>query len=78
MKNETLGSCAAGAAPVAGSANSLDTAVVSVGRGSFVAAAVSTDYPAQLMHLAAKDNAKVLTENGTSDGAALSLTNAWQ
>ena len=37
------------------------------------AAAVSTDYPAQLMHLAAKDNAKVLTENGTSDGAALSL-----
>lgn len=36
------------------------------------AAAVSTDYPAQLMHLAAKDNAKVLTENGTSDGAALS------
>lgn len=37
------------------------------------AAAISTDYPAQLMHLAAKDNAKVLTENGTSDGAALSL-----
>lgn len=37
------------------------------------AAAVSTDYPAQLMHLAAKDNSKVLTENGTSDGAALSL-----
>ena len=25
------------------------------------AAAISTDYPAQLMHLAAKDNAKVLT-----------------
>ena len=37
------------------------------------AAAISTAYPAQLMHLAAKDNAKVLTENGTSDGAALSL-----
>ena len=37
------------------------------------AAAISTDYPAQLMHLANKDNTKVLTENGTSDGAALSL-----
>ena len=37
------------------------------------AAAVSTDYPAQLMHLSAKDNSKVLTENGTSDGSALSL-----
>ncbi|MFR6495518.1 MAG: hypothetical protein ACLUOF_03140 [Ruminococcus sp.] len=44
-----------------------------MGRGSLVgAAAISTDYPAQLMHLAAKDNAKVLTENESSDGAALS------
>ena len=37
------------------------------------AAAISTDYPAQLMHLASKDSTKVLTANGTSDGAALSL-----
>ena len=37
------------------------------------AAAISTDYPAQLMHLASKDSAKVLTANGTSDEAALSL-----
>ena len=37
------------------------------------ASAISTDYPAQLMHLANKDNTKVLTENGTSDGSALSL-----
>ena len=32
-KNETLGSCAAGAAPVAGFADSLDAAAVSMGRG---------------------------------------------
>ena len=37
------------------------------------ASAVSTDYPAQLMQLADKTNAKVLTETGTSDGAAISL-----
>lgn len=37
------------------------------------AAAISTDYPAQLMHLASKGSTKVLTANGTSDGAALSL-----
>lgn len=37
------------------------------------AAAISTDYPAQLMHLASKDSTKVLTANGTSDEAALSL-----
>lgn len=37
------------------------------------AAAISTDSPAQLMHLASKDSTKVLTANGTSDGAALSL-----
>lgn len=37
------------------------------------AAAISTDYPAQLMHLASKDSTKVLTANATSDGAALSL-----
>lgn len=37
------------------------------------AAALSTDYPAQLMNIATKDNSKVLTENGTADGSALSV-----
>ncbi|MDE6781567.1 MAG: RICIN domain-containing protein, partial [Ruminococcus sp.] len=37
------------------------------------AKAVSTDYPAQLMNISAKDNKTVLTENGTSDGSALSM-----
>ncbi len=35
--------------------------------------AISTDYPAQLMNIATKDNAKVLTENGTTDGSTLSV-----
>lgn len=35
------------------------------------AAAVSVDYPAQLMNIATKDNSKVLTESGTSDGSAV-------
>lgn len=35
--------------------------------------AVSVDYPAQLMNIAVKDNSKVLTENGTSDGSSLSV-----
>jgi len=35
--------------------------------------AISTDYPAQLMNIAVKDNSKVLTENGTTDGSALSV-----
>ena len=39
------------------------------------ASAVSTDYPAQLINIASKDNSKVLTENGTDDGASLSLKN---
>lgn len=37
------------------------------------ASAISTDYPAQLMNIATKDNSKVLTENGTSDNSALSV-----
>lgn len=37
------------------------------------ASAVSVDYPAQLMNIAAKDNSGVLTENGTYDGASLSV-----
>jgi pectin lyase len=37
-------------------------------------AAVSVDYPAQYINIATKDNSKVLTENGTGDGAALSVT----
>ncbi|MCR5717502.1 MAG: RICIN domain-containing protein [Oscillospiraceae bacterium] len=35
------------------------------------AAAASVDYPAQLMNLASKNNASVLTETGTADGSAL-------
>ena len=35
--------------------------------------AVSTDYPPQLMNLANKDGSSVLTENGTTDGSALTL-----
>lgn len=35
--------------------------------------AVSVDYSAQLMTIASKDNSKVLTENGTSDGSTLSV-----
>ena len=37
------------------------------------ASAASVDYPAQLMNIATKDNSKVLTENGTSDGSAISV-----
>ena len=37
------------------------------------ASAASVDYPAQLMNIATKDNSKVLTENGTSDGSSISV-----
>ena len=37
------------------------------------ASAVSADFPAQLVNIASKDNSKVLTENGTDDGASLSM-----
>ncbi len=37
------------------------------------AAAASVDYPVQLMNIASKDNSTVLTENGTGDGATLSM-----
>lgn len=40
---------------------------------SLEASALSVDYPAQLMNIATKDNSKVLTENGTSDNATLSV-----
>lgn len=40
---------------------------------SIEASAVSTDYPAQLMNIAAKDNSTVLTENSTTDGSELSV-----
>ncbi len=40
---------------------------------SLPAEAASVDYPAQLMNIAVKDNSKVLTENGTADGSALSV-----
>ncbi len=43
------------------------------GQTAIPADAVSTDYPPQLMNLAAKDNSAVLTENGTSDGSSLSM-----
>ena len=43
------------------------------GGAAIRAAAVSTDYPPQLMNLAAKDNSAVLTESGTADGAALTM-----
>ncbi|MCQ2416243.1 MAG: RICIN domain-containing protein [Oscillospiraceae bacterium] len=36
--------------------------------------AVSTDYPPQLMHIAAKDNSSVLSETAASDGAALKMS----
>lgn len=39
----------------------------------FQAAAISTDYPAQLMHIATKDNSKVLTESGTADGSSVTV-----
>lgn len=35
--------------------------------------AASVDYPPQLMTIAVKDNSKVLTANGTTDGASLSV-----
>ena len=38
------------------------------------AAAVSADYPMQLMNLASKDNSKVLAESGITDNSALSMT----
>lgn len=47
--------------------------------------AVSVDYPMQLMNIATKDHTKVLTEDGTKDGATLSvkalgndLSSAWR
>lgn len=43
------------------------------GRVSVPAAAASVDYPVQLMHVAVKDNSKVLTGNGTTDGSSLSV-----
>ncbi len=35
--------------------------------------AISTDYPVQLMNLASKNASTVLTENGTSDGSAVTM-----
>lgn len=35
-------------------------------------AAISTDYPVPLVNIATKDNSSVLTENGTTDGSAVS------
>lgn len=40
---------------------------------TLTASAVSTDYPPQLMNIAAKNNSSVLTESGTADGAALTM-----
>ncbi|MBQ9899298.1 MAG: RICIN domain-containing protein [Ruminococcus sp.] len=37
------------------------------------ASALSTDYPVQLMNISTKDASLVLTENGTADGASLSV-----
>ncbi len=37
------------------------------------AAAISTDYPPQLINIASKDCSGVLTENGTADGSALTV-----
>ena len=35
--------------------------------------AASVDYPTQFMNIATKDNSKVLTENGITDGSGLSV-----
>ena len=43
------------------------------GNAALSASAASVDYPPQLMTIATKDNSKVLTENGTADGASLSV-----
>ena len=40
---------------------------------TFGAAAVSADYPPQLMNIASKDHGSVLTESGTADGAAVTM-----
>ena len=55
------------------------------GETGLPAAAVSVDYPAQLMNIAAKDNSTVLTAGGTADGAAVTaqalgkdLTPSWR
>lgn len=40
---------------------------------SLTAMAVSTDYPVQLMHIATKDNSKVLSENGINDNSSVSV-----
>lgn len=45
----------------------------SPGNVALPAAAISTDYSPQLMTVASKDNAGVLTENGTTDGSSLSM-----
>lgn len=37
------------------------------------ASAISADYPVPLINIATKDNSKVLTENGTTDNATLSV-----
>ena len=43
------------------------------GGSAMQARAVSADYPAQLINIATKDNSKVLTENGTADGSAVTV-----
>ncbi len=43
------------------------------GNAALSLSAASVDYPPQLMTIATKDNSKVLTENGTSDSASLSV-----
>ncbi len=44
-----------------------------IGESPMPVVAASVDYPVQLMHLASKNNATVLTENGTTDGSSLSM-----
>ena len=40
---------------------------------TMTADAASVDYPVQLMNIATKDNSKVLTENGTTDGSSVTV-----
>ena len=52
---------------------SLIVPLFAFGNTQLTASAISADYPAQLMNIAAKDNSGVLTENGTADNSSLSV-----
>ena len=52
----------------------LTTLLLFLPQNSLTAQAISTDYPAQLVHLAAYDNSKNLSISGTADNSALSMS----